>query len=342
MKSKVKKLFVATEKKVGNNWYFRTIIAIYLFDFLDRLRRDNFPSDWYKRLERELNDLVSSFEKMKKSFDFSQNNFSSWQKTDEPKEFAKKTGEVYYKLWKDFKKEEYFKQTVNTLKERLDKNNISVKGIGVVLDDGCGGGRYTMALKALGVKKITGIDISQNSVNLAQKMSPFKKSEVNFIQGSVLKLPFKNNSFDFVFSNGVLHHTESTEKGLSELYRVLKPGGQSWLYLYGGKGSLFWDIVDFCRQLVKDDVPQEYVQNVMKDLGYPSGRIFHRSDFFYVPAHRRYLTKEMESMLKKAGFKSWRRLTRGAAIDWDEMKHTNPKMDPYIYGEGEMRYLIQK
>lgn len=340
MRTRVQALFKKTKPKLKTP-YERALYAIYLFDFLDRLRLEKFPSTWYRILTSDTELLLKYFTQIPKTFEFSRNDFSSWTKSNAESDFAVKTGEVYYRLWKNFKKDEYFKETAKILKERLDKNGIKVKGIPSMLDDGCGGGRYTLALKSLGVKKVVGFDISKNAIELAKKMSPFTKSEVTFIQGSVLKLPFKKSSFDFVFSNGVLHHTTSTEKGLDEIYRVLKPGGDCWLYLYGGKESFFWDAVDFCRELLKD-VPQEYTQTLMKTLGYPPGRIFHRCDFFYVPVNRRYFESEIDKMLKKSGFSSWKRLHRGVATDWDEIIHNNPKIDPYIYGEGEMRFLVTK
>ena len=209
------------------------------------------------------------------------------------------------------------------------------------LDAGCGGGRYTLALRSMGIKRMQGIDISPDSITLASKMNGFEENEVSFKQASVLDLPFDDESYDLVFSNGVLHHTTSTSKGLSELYRVLQPGGEGWLYLYGGKESLFWDIVDFCRKILSQ-VSQSYMQILMKVLGYPPGRIFHRVDFWYVPINNRYFYSEVASMLSDAGFSNHRKLLRGADIDWDEIIHNNKRIDPYIYGEGEMRFWITK
>ena len=80
----------------------------------------------------------------------------------------------------------------------------------------------------------------------------------------------------------------------------------------------------------------------MKCMGYQSGRIFHRNDFFYVPIHQRYFSSEVEEMLREAGFDNFRRLKRGGTQDWDEIIHSNPQIDPYIFGEGEMRFLIQR
>ena len=47
-------------------------------------------------------------------------------------------------------------------------------------------------------------------------------------------------------------------------------------------------------------------------------------------------------MLREAGFEKFRRLNRGVSQDWDEIINSNPQIDPYIYGEGEMRYFIEK
>ncbi|MFC1807378.1 class I SAM-dependent methyltransferase [Candidatus Omnitrophota bacterium] len=340
MKERVQKIFTKHEKGLGSNYFYRALTAIYLFDFLDKLKELNYPKEWLSILDDDLNELTFSFNSFDKRYDFSKNSFDTWDDSSSEGDFESKTGKVYYELWKNFKKDEFFDQTLNILKERFEKNSISVSGVGKALDDGCGSGRYSFALKELGCLNVTGIDVSPDSIALARNINPFK-DEVSFTQGSVLELPFEDGDFDFVFSNGVLHHTKSTEKGLKEIYRVLKDDGFCWLYLYGGKESLFWDIVDYCRSLLSS-VPQAYTQSLMRDMGYPPGRIFHRSDFFYVPVNNRYFKEEVERMVNEAGFKSSKRLVRGAAHDWDEIIHQNPDIESYIYGEGEMRYLINK
>jgi ubiquinone/menaquinone biosynthesis C-methylase UbiE len=193
----------------------------------------------------------------------------------------------------------------------------------------------------MGCEFVYGVDMSQHSIIYAEQMNPFDNNEISFVTSSVLDLPFKDNFFDFVFSNGVLHHTYDTQKGLNEIYRVLQNGRSCWLYLYGGKEAFFWDTVDFCRKLLAD-VPQSYTQMVMKVLGYAPGRIFHRCDFFYVPIQNRYFQSEVEEMISNAGFDNFRRLQRGVSYDWDEILCENPTIDSYIYGEGEMRYILYK
>ncbi|MFC2170839.1 class I SAM-dependent methyltransferase [Calditrichota bacterium] len=319
----------------------RVLSAASLFDFLDQLRADKFPLDWIERFHHRLDDISQTGSKIDENYNTGLTNLDDWKTSASKEDFAVRTGFVYSELWKDFSAEEYFENTRKLLEERFRNNNISVAGVKNALDDGCGAGRYTVALRKLGIAKVTGIDVSLEAIELAKQRNPYPENEVSFQSGSVLELPFEDNRFDFVFSNGVLHHTESTERGLEEIYRVTKLGGRIWLYLYGGKKSFFWDTVDICRKLL-EGISQAYTQTVMKVMGYTPGRIMHRCDFFYVPVHRRYFASEVETMLREAGFTSFSRLERGAGIDWDEMKYQYPHLDPYIYGEGEMRYLITK
>jgi len=81
---------------------------------------------------------------------------------------------------------------------------------------------------------------------------------------------------------------------------------------------------------------------VMNVLGYTPGRIFHRTDFFYVPINNRYFENEIVMMLDETGFNDFKRLKRGTEYDWDEIIFNNPHIDPYIYGEGEMRFWLTK
>lgn len=84
-----------------------------------------------------------------------------------------------------------------------------------VLDIGCGYGKYTQMLS----KKfytVTGIDLSQQSINFAR--SQHNEPNIAYIVADSRKLPFKDKSFDVVFSRISLH-------SLSEMFRVLKPKG---------------------------------------------------------------------------------------------------------------------
>ncbi len=105
-----------------------------------------------------------------------------------------------------------------------------------MLSVGCGQG--TDVFLALGKvnhdTRIVGLDISLSSLKSA--VNEIKQTALNnnliFISADAQKLPFRGESFDTVWSLGVLHHVSDIELALSEIKRVLKPGGKLFLMLY--------------------------------------------------------------------------------------------------------------
>ncbi|MEK7555448.1 MAG: methyltransferase domain-containing protein [Patescibacteria group bacterium] len=101
-----------------------------------------------------------------------------------------------------------------------------------VLEIGCGIGTDGLEFVKAGAD-YTGIDISEKSVKLAKtnfELSGF--SSENILLADAENLPFSDNTFDFIYSCGVLHHTPNISKSLSEIYRVLKSSGHFWIMLY--------------------------------------------------------------------------------------------------------------
>lgn len=337
MRDNVLKKLEQFVSSVPDNEYSKTIAAISLFDFMDIMRDDDYPIDWLDRLTGSLQNIQDGLLAQEQTILFGGFEFSCNDDTYE--DIAQQTGEVYFKLWRRFDSVEYFDKTTESLNTRFQLNGVDQFQNKSVLDAGCGSGRYSQALKTLGSVTVTGVDISPNSVEFAERHNRYPDA-VKYVAGSVLDLPFDDDSFEFGFSNGVLHHTTDTQKGLTELSRVLQKGSHCWLYLYGGVDSFFWDIVDCCRKLLTD-IPEEFCISVMQVLGYTPGRIFHRNDFFYVPIHRRYREIEVLEMLNVAGFVDIKRLHRGVQYDWDEIMHQKPTLDRYWFGEGEMRFLIK-
>ena len=97
-----------------------------------------------------------------------------------------------------------------------------------ILDAGCGTGTLTLALlRSLKVPvKLTALDLSASSMATARKYvgkHPHQRP-VQFAQGNVLALPFAADSFDLVVTSGVMEYMPLDE-GLSELARVISPGG---------------------------------------------------------------------------------------------------------------------
>ncbi len=90
-----------------------------------------------------------------------------------------------------------------------------------VLMLGCGTGDESRILKEFGAKEIIGIDLSEESIRLAQITYP----EYDFLVGDMHKLPFENESFDFVYSSLAIHYSEKPETVYAEIYRILKHDG---------------------------------------------------------------------------------------------------------------------
>lgn len=101
-----------------------------------------------------------------------------------------------------------------------------------VLEIGLGQGADSESLIRRGARW-SGIDLTAESVErvrtrLTLRNLPFD----DLVQGSVLELPFADNSLDMVFSHGVLHHVPEIQRAEKEIHRVLRPGGELVIMLY--------------------------------------------------------------------------------------------------------------
>ncbi|MBT7942500.1 MAG: methyltransferase domain-containing protein, partial [Alphaproteobacteria bacterium] len=89
-----------------------------------------------------------------------------------------------------------------------------------------GGGLGTdLARFAMAGANVTDIDMSIEHLKLARENFNLRNLNGRFIRGDAESIPFAENTFDLVYSNGVIHHTPNTTQVIDEIYRVLKPGG---------------------------------------------------------------------------------------------------------------------
>lgn len=100
-----------------------------------------------------------------------------------------------------------------------------------VLEIGCGMGTDSRYISKKGCN-ITSLDLSYDNVLYATKGMRLFQLNNTGVNADAENLPFKDNSFDVVYSFGVLHHTPDTQKAINEVKRVLKPKGQAVIMLY--------------------------------------------------------------------------------------------------------------
>jgi len=100
-----------------------------------------------------------------------------------------------------------------------------------VLEIGCGMGTDGAQFARAGAD-YTGIDLTNAAVELARKRFAASELKGDFLVSDGENLDFANDSFDLVYSHGVLHHTPDIEAAVREIHRVLKPGGRAMVMLY--------------------------------------------------------------------------------------------------------------
>jgi ubiquinone/menaquinone biosynthesis C-methylase UbiE len=115
----------------------------------------------------------------------------------------------------------------------------------VVLDYGCGPGNDLVGFAVYtGAKKVIGIDISPEALELAAErlaLHSIDPGRIQLIQtsDSSSSIPLGDSSVDFIYCEGVLHHTSQPQSIMRELYRILKPDSQASIMVYNRNSIWF-------------------------------------------------------------------------------------------------------
>jgi ubiquinone/menaquinone biosynthesis C-methylase UbiE len=101
------------------------------------------------------------------------------------------------------------------------------------LDVACGFGRHIYYASQLGADKMVGLDFSDaiwqaKTINAANK-------KITLVKGNIYDMPFREESFDFAYSLGALHHLPDPEKGFQSILPLIRRGGSVFIWVYSKK-----------------------------------------------------------------------------------------------------------
>ena len=310
--------------------------------------RNLFPADPYICFEENTCPTERVYKKTNELIEFlnSVNRIGAYEMNLDEKikvlDVKDQTGNVYGKLWSKFSFEELTDKATSMLRERLVKNGFDMSYFHGknAIDVGCGSGRHTFALKKLGCSSVIGVDYGDEGLKVANEIIEKSKiAGITFRKCNVLELPFDDNSFDFAYSNGVVHHTEDMERGIGEIIRIVKPGGKILLYLYGD-GGVYWYARKRMPEIMKK-IPQKYTMTILDLIGMPRDR-FIFTDNWYVPIEIHTTDKESRQILSKYNISEVIRCEYGRSTDLEYMAIHGGIAGRTLLGDGALRYIITK
>lgn len=165
----------------------------------------------------------------------------------------------------------------------------------VVLDVGSGQGLDLIGYARAGAHA-TGVDLTPRHVELARAHLEALDLEADVVEGDAERLPFPDNSFDRVSSNGVLHHIPDIERALAEIRRVLRPGGDVRIILYNRRSFHYWLKQVMVEGLVRGRLFEERSMSGVLSRGVEYSRTGAR------PLVRVYAPNEVRELLTSARF----------------------------------------
>jgi SAM-dependent methyltransferase len=169
----------------------------------------------------------------------------------------------------------------------------------VVLDYGCGPGNDIVGFAVRGkARRVIGMDVSMRALQLARSrvaLHGLDSSRVELIQVSdgEPRLPLDTGAVDYLYCEGVLHHTTYPGAILSELWRVLRAGARGHIMVYNRNSLWFHLYTAYVRQIVQSDLAGLSVDDAFQ----------RNTDGDDCPIARAYLPEDFASLCRAAGFR---------------------------------------
>lgn len=165
---------------------------------------------------------------------------------------------------------------------------------GSVLEVAPGPGYFCIELAKLGTFQITGLDISKSFVEIARKNTEEAGLKIDFREGNASAMPFQDNTFDVTFCQAAFKNFSEPVKAITEMYRVLKPGGVAV-------------ILDMRRDASAEDIERE-----VKGMGLDRiNQFFVKWTFNQMLLKSAYSVESMKSMIGQTPFKKCKLTAKG-------------------------------
>lgn len=191
---------------------------------------------------------LPDYESVKKSIEHTHNDLL--KKCDKNNSNTKASFAFEWGILKATQNDKIWHESPSDLTQRFlletasDENNFHNKK---VIDVGCGHGIMTTKIAALSGFAV-GMELSKA---VEQAYEHNLDIGAHYLQGDLQFLPFANNTFDILYSSGVLHHTKDTCQALHLINPVLKKGGLICLWLYHPQKSIIHNLLLQIRKITK-------------------------------------------------------------------------------------------
>jgi ubiquinone/menaquinone biosynthesis C-methylase UbiE len=210
------------------------------------------------------------------------------------------------------------------------------------LDAGCGSGRAVRSMLKAGAAHVHAIDIGHDCVLNTRRRNASEVDRLTVTEGSVLELPYPDDSFDFVHCDGVLHHTTDPFRGLLELRRVAKPGVPIFFGLYGAGGLLNLGI--YSARYFNRLLPRTTATKILALFTKDPIKHYVFLDPMYVPIREKYRPSQIEYWARAANLDGLRRVPFIAGYNgfWDRVLKDYSSLPPWFRGHGYLMYVAHK
>lgn len=141
-----------------------------------------------------------------------------------------------------------------------------------VLEIGCGMGTVAEELARSGAD-VTAIDISERAVRMTRGRFRLFGLQGNIIRTDSENLPFADNTFDYVWSWGVIHHSPNVARSISEIHRVVRPGGRVGVMVYHKNSLLHYIHVVLFRHPLDGYIAQRFTHEEFRNMFSEFGRV---------------------------------------------------------------------